>query len=294
MRNRSTKANGFKASPFRRLTRADLPTFDREAKSLVLAAMNIGCVGRISTKGHCILHNNTGGTASVPPNLTSQNRTAQNARADVRRLMAEHHADVPSSDSAQEPRPARETTVAQAFIQYSAEFTAWFDAREDSFPADTPLKVTFDESGRPLFEVIRAAEAKNEAESTPQTREFGYEACRRPFTTAAALGSHRRVHRDHTSSIPPADNADITPATPQKAKHDMPAPTHRTAPDDAAEQPDDPAAVLQRVREALGHDPRITQFEARVAELETEVAQQRQRADEAQARLALIHEAFHA
>lgn len=154
MRNRSTKTNGFKAQSFRRLTRADLPTFDQEAKSLILAAMDIGCIGRISSKGHCILHNNTGGTASVPPNLTSQNRTAQNARADMRRLMVEHHAEVPSSDSTQGPSPAQESTVAQAFIQYSTAFTAWFDAQECSLPADALLKVTFDESGQPLFEVM--------------------------------------------------------------------------------------------------------------------------------------------
>ncbi|WP_329142825.1 hypothetical protein OIU91_04205 [Streptomyces sp. NBC_01456] len=95
--------------------------------------------------------------------------------------------------------------------------------------------MTFDESGQPLFEVIRAAEAETEAESTPQA-----------------------------------------------------------APVDAAEQSDEKVAVLQRVRETLGPDPRVTQLEARVAELETEVAQQKQRADEANARLTLIHEAFHA
>ncbi|MFG3403724.1 hypothetical protein [Streptomyces sp. NPDC048142] len=155
MRNRSTKTNGFKAPSFRRLTRADLPTFDQEAKSLILAAMDIGCVGRISSKGHCILHNNTGGTASVPPNLTSQNRTAQNARADMRRLMAEHHAEVPSSDSTQGPRPAQEITVAQAFIQHSTTFAAWFDAQDGSLPADASLKVTFDEFDQPLFEIMR-------------------------------------------------------------------------------------------------------------------------------------------
>lgn len=224
MRNRSTKMNGSKVPAFRRLTRADLPTFDQEAKSLILGAMDIGCVGRISSKGHCILHNNTGGTASVPPNLTSQNRTAQNARADMRRLMAEHHVDVPSSDSTQEPRPAQEITVAQGFIQHSTAFTAWFDAQEGSLPADTPLKVTFDESDQPHFEVIRAAEAETEAESTPQARDFRYGVCRQPFSTVAALGSHRRVHRDRAASVPATRTvSDTTPETPQKAKHDMPA-----------------------------------------------------------------------
>lgn len=47
----------------------------------------------------------------------------------MRRLMAEHHAEVPSSDSTQEPRLAQEITVAQAFIQHNTAFTAWFDAQ---------------------------------------------------------------------------------------------------------------------------------------------------------------------
>lgn len=136
----------------------------------------------------------------------------------MRRLMAEHHAEVPSSDSTQEPRPAQEITVAQAFIQHSTAFTTWFDAQEGSLPADTPLKVTFDESGHALFEVIRVAEAETEAEYTPQAREFRYEVCQRPFSTAAALGSRRRVHLDRAASVPATrTNSDITPEAPQKA-----------------------------------------------------------------------------
>ncbi|MGW6602887.1 hypothetical protein [Streptomyces sp. NPDC055036] len=82
--------------------------------------------------------------------------------------MAEHHAEAPSSDFTQEPRAAPESTVGKAFVQHSTAFTAWSDAQEGSLPADTPLKVTFDEAGQPLFEVISAAEAETEAEYTPQ------------------------------------------------------------------------------------------------------------------------------
>ncbi|MFK0154165.1 hypothetical protein ACIQVK_19090 [Streptomyces sp. NPDC090493] len=120
-------------------------------------------------------------------------------------------------------------------------------------------------------------------------------ACWMNCSMAAALGSHRWVHRDHTSSTPPARaSADITPETPQKAKHDMPAPMHQRAPVDAAEQRDDLVAMPQHVREALGPDSHVTHLEARAAEFEAEVAHQKQGADEAHARLALIQEAFHA
>ncbi|MFJ2420678.1 hypothetical protein [Streptomyces brevispora] len=285
--------NGFKAPAFRRLTRADLPTFDQEAKDLILKAMGIGCVGRISSKGHCILHSNTGGTTSIPPNLTSQNRTAQNARAGIRRLMAEHRTAAPLPGSAPEPRPVQKITVAEAFLQHSKAFTAWFDAREGSLPAEALLRVTFDASDQPQFEVISTPEI--ELEPAPQPGEFRCEICQRLCGTAAGLGSHRRVHRDQTASTPRAGHgSDIDQTTPQKATHDMPAPTHQTAPTDTAGRVEDPVAVLHRVREALGPDPRVTQLEARVAELQTEVTQQKQRADEASARLALIQEAFHA
>ncbi|MFE7114086.1 hypothetical protein ACFU99_01495 [Streptomyces sp. NPDC057654] len=296
MGNRSTRINGFNGPPFRRLTGADIPpAFDQEAKNLILAAMDIGCMGRISSKGHCILHNNADGTASVPPKLAQQNRTSQNTRANVRRLMNGHHAERPSSNSTPEPRPAQEITVAQAFLQHSTAFTVWFDAQGGSLPADTPLRVTFGESGQPLFEVVRTAGTAAEAASTLQEREPGCGARRRPFSTAAAADPRRRVHRDRAASVPTTTtDSDITPGTPQKAKYDMPAPTHRTAPAGTAEQPDDPMAVLQNVREALGPDPRVTQLEARVAGLETEAARQKQRADEAHARLALIREALHA
>lgn len=137
MRNRSTKVNGPMAPAFRRLIRADLPTFDQAAKSLILGAVDIGCMGRISSKGHC-------------------------------------------------------TT---------------------------------------------------------------------PFSTAVALDSPRRVQSDRAASVPATRTvSDTTPETPRKAKHDIPAPAHQTAPVGAAKQPDDPVAVLQRVREALGPDPRVHNF----------------------------------
>ncbi|NUQ96166.1 MAG: hypothetical protein HOY79_06235 [Streptomyces sp.] len=132
--------------------------------------------------------------------------------------MAEHHAQVPSSDSTQEPRPAQEITVAQAFIQHSTAFTTRFDAQEGSLPADTPLTVTFDESGQALFEVIRATEAATESQYRPQAGEFRYEVCQRPFSTAAALGSRRRVHLDRAASVPATrTHSDITPEAPQQA-----------------------------------------------------------------------------
>ncbi|MEV7952941.1 hypothetical protein [Streptomyces sp. NPDC088141] len=222
--------------------------------------------------------------------------------------------------------------MAQAFLKHSRAFTTWFDAREDSLPAEALLRVTFDAADQPRFEVIRMPDAEPlllkqkldtplrmlardesgkslsrvfqipetgtgiaEPEPVTQPREFRCEVCKRLCGTAVGLGSHRRVHRDQTPPDPSTKHgSDIDQTTPQKATHDMPALTHQTAPTDTAGRVEDPVAVLHRVREALGPDPRVTQLEARVAELQTEVMQQKQRADEASARLALIQGAFHA
>ncbi|MEU6263692.1 hypothetical protein [Saccharopolyspora shandongensis] len=235
MKNRSTKTNGFKTPSFRRLTGADLITFDREAKELILEAMEIGCLGRISSKGHCILRNNAGGTASVQPNLTSANRTAQNARADMRRLMAGHRHDTEPSASRPTPRQAHRMTVSQAFVEHSAAFSRWFDGLPGGLPADQLLNVTFDKTGQPVFETVQtSADAQVEAVVEPET------------TTRKGVAT------------------------------------------------DDPEKVPQRVRAALGEDHRIARLESRITELEAALAREKQRADEAQVRLSLIQEAFHA
>ncbi|MGI8306992.1 hypothetical protein [Saccharopolyspora hattusasensis] len=272
MKNRSTKTNRFRSPSFRRLTGTDLITFDREAKDLIREAMEIGCLGRISAKGHCILRNNAGGTASVPPNLTSANRTAQNVRADMRRLLAGHRHDMEPSASRRTPRQAQRMTVSQAFVEYSAAFSRWFDGLPGGLPADQLLNVTFDKAGQPVFETVQtSADAQVEAVLEPETtiRE----------KMAGTPDSHQWVH--HLTIAPEQEtNADISAAAqPINA---------------SAVATDDPEKVLQRVRTALGEDPRIARLENRITELEAALAREKQRADEAQVRLSLIQEAFHA
>lgn len=83
-----TKLNGAGAKSFVQLTRKDLSGFDKRAQDLIMDAIDHGCIGRVSAKGHCILRNSSGESAAVPRNMSSPNRTAQNSRAQVRRLLA--------------------------------------------------------------------------------------------------------------------------------------------------------------------------------------------------------------
>jgi hypothetical protein len=68
------------------VTKQDLKGFDRESTDLILDAQEKGASVRISNRGHAILYGPNGTSASVPPNLRSANRSAQNTRAGVARL----------------------------------------------------------------------------------------------------------------------------------------------------------------------------------------------------------------
>jgi hypothetical protein len=68
------------------VTRQDLKGFDRESTDLILGAQGKGARVRISNRGHAILYGPNGTSTSVPPNLKSGNRSAQNTRAGVARL----------------------------------------------------------------------------------------------------------------------------------------------------------------------------------------------------------------
>lgn len=279
MTNRVTKGNGAGSSAFRRLTRADLVTFDREAKDLILEAMEVGCLGRVSAKGHAILRNNTGGTTSVPRNMTAPNRSAQNARADMRRLLAEHHPVLEKPTSTRVPRRAQQMTVAQAFVEHGAAFSRWFDALPAGLRADQVLKVSFEEADAPSFEPVPTAEHD-------------------PATHPAPSPTRESPRRDRRTSHPKT-TPETTPETGREAEADM-----STEAQPVAREPDPisaaaPAAetreeIVQRVRAVPGVDSRLAVLEAKVAALETALAKQRQRTEEVQTQLGLIQEASQA
>lgn len=91
----------------------------------------------------------------------------------------------------------------------------------------------------------------------------------------------------------------IAPEPGQEAEDDMTAEAKEDLPfatpiPDAAVGDASAEAVLERVRTALGEDPRVTALQRRIVGLEAELAAQTRRADDAEVRLGLIREAFHA
>ncbi|WP_424863019.1 C2H2-type zinc finger protein [Streptomyces sp. MMS24-I29] len=310
MTKRVSRTNAPQPADLRRLTRSDLTAFDQEAKDLILEAMAIGCLGRVSSKGHCILRNNTGGSAAVPRSMPSSNRSAQNTRSDMRRLMAEHRRTGQPAASSRTPRTTpspRRITVAQAFIEYGVAFSRWFDGLPSGLSADQLLDVVIGADGQPAFGVVETgsevgAETETEvvtepvpgpaqapagatagpAGAVPDPAEHVCPVCGKTCRSPAALGSHLRMHR--------TSRPITTPGPGQKAEPDVPAATQ------PAETPavDSPEEVLRRIRAALGEDPRIALLQGRVAELEAQLTKESKRADEAQARLALVQEAMNA
>lgn len=68
------------------LTKADLGSFDKEAVKHVTRAVELGWVGRVSSKGHCImLAPDKETTMRVPPIMDAPGHGARNARAALRR-----------------------------------------------------------------------------------------------------------------------------------------------------------------------------------------------------------------
>jgi hypothetical protein len=276
MSGRVTKGNGQATSAFRQLTRADLGTFDREATELVLEAMRAGCVGRVSSRGHAILRNNAGGSVSVPRNMTSPNRTAQNARADMKRLLGGHRADHAVSAADRRPRGKRQMTVAVAFVEHPAAFSRWFDAQPEGLPADQLIEVSFDGAGEPAFQAVPVdAPAQPDAPEQDQPE------------PATARPTRRRGHL----MLAPEPGQEAEDDMTAEAKEDLP---FATPIPDAAVGDASAEAVLERVRTALGEDPRVTALQRRIVGLEAELAAQTRRADDAEVRLGLIREAFHA
>lgn len=101
---------------FKTLTLRDLRNFDEEPRALILDAMEAGCTGRISSKGHAILRNAGGGTMSVSRDMSLANRSAQNTRA-AYKTFAEQHAEAYVAPFDAKPSPLlRETRIGRDAI----------------------------------------------------------------------------------------------------------------------------------------------------------------------------------
>lgn len=70
---------------WRKLTKADLKSVDKEMAGLILKAMEVeGCVGRRTTKGHPAVKYN--GQTAIFSGTASDHRSTKNGRAQLKRM----------------------------------------------------------------------------------------------------------------------------------------------------------------------------------------------------------------
>ncbi|NKY96577.1 hypothetical protein [Nocardiopsis alborubida] len=307
---------------FGQLTHRDLKAFDQRAARLVLDAIDAGCTGRVSSKGHAILRNNAGQTASVPPTSTSPNRSAQNAEADIKRLLEGHAA---RSEPSSLPVPfASPITVVEAFAAHGMAFSNWMDAQDGLGPHDK-IEVSPGPDGSPLFARLSASGSTpvkaptadldqperpdvlgtpNKADAsapgeTPGTEEVVFSVAE----VAEANAVCGRTVRNRLRAVGGRGEDGRYRATPTKLRRaglDVPfdgreRPVAQTVNpqgdaafglDDQSALPADAAEVLGRIRSLLGEDPRIQVLEAQNKALSDEVAAQERRAVTAEERCA--------
>jgi hypothetical protein len=163
-----------------RTTASELKTFDQEAKDLIMGLEAIGCRVRVSRKGHAIIANDVGMTCSVSRNMTSPNRSAQNVRAEVKKIREAQLAHL-ASEQVKSKHPLTgepqevELTLAQALHApgFAAALGKWMD--ENPSPPDTQIKVRFTDDRVLSIEALDVAEPQKEqimaAKPTPTPKD---------------------------------------------------------------------------------------------------------------------------
>jgi hypothetical protein len=267
---------GAKTHTWGTLTRQDLRGFDEDQTKAILYAMDNGGVARLSSNGHCIIRNDQGQTMSV--SRSAGGRRKQNVAADLCRLFG-----APTTDP-----PPRAQAQANGHSDPSRVTTQGMEADEVLACPAKGCEVTF------VTEGARYTHVTTHHWQCPQ------EGCGFVGRNAQSANLHHiRVHR----GINPAKGRTKKPADAERAREPAPTPAlvttmlrreaeasvaldGETQPVSTGPDPHRPEAVLARVREALGEDPRVPQLRAEVDRLTRE-------RDDALAQLSLVREALH-
>lgn len=183
------------AITYRRLMREDVVNFDKEATALVLWAGEYGWVGRISSKGHAIMHAPDGETSMSISRESLRGRSGRNQFAKFERWRKQ-----------QEPDYVPDTSLASAFQEavekrehpddHKHRLSTELDAGALSAPMTGESEA--EESQMPVSEapseqkrlVIKGGKQWSTADDEP----FTCSDCGKSFASGKGLGGHRRVH----------------------------------------------------------------------------------------------------
>lgn len=283
------KPNGWK-----RLFRTDLKTFDDRATELVLAAMDRGAMGRISSKGHAILRGPDGQTMSVSRNTGSGNRGRQNMEAEFVRIFGPLEVRalpraVGDSVSIEHPLvPTRETVmIACPLDSCDAEFVTegarYTHVQREHFPCKEPgCQRVFDNATKASghFNVTHGRKVWQDEPAECKDCDW--------TGTRAGLGGHRaQAHGNGNRRVKAKPEA--KPEVPQKSA------SSDSAPPVQAKAPSKDSFRLAMEALAQAHDEALARAKAdRVHELEARVSELEAKNSELEARLALLKEALNA
>lgn len=309
---------------FGQLTRRDLQGFDQRATRLILEAIDAGCTGRVSSKGHAILRNSAGQTAGVPPTSISLNRSGQNAAADIKRLLQGHAA---RSEALPPPATfASPITVVEALATHGMTFSNWMGTQDGLCP-DDEIEVAPSPDGSPLFARLSTSDQRPVEAPTADLDESeseGLSVRGAPTDVDAPPPGETSGTEEEVYSV--TEVAEANAVTDKTVRNRLRAVGGRgedgryratpswlrraglKVPCDQSALPADAAEILGRIRSLLGEDPRVQILETEKRALSDEVVEQKRRAVAAEgrcaelekelrdirARLALVKEAFEA
>lgn len=285
---------------YRQLTRGELTDFDREAKDMILDAMQAGVLGNISKRSHAILRNATGHTVAIPRRMTSPNRSAQNSRADYKRFMRAHTEFIeahrpPTEQTVETEAPLPEVTpeLQETDLWFCNLCNAYAGQDQQTHLQEVhPHHTICEECGKAVKKQGIYLHRRMAHSMTPEDRRANYEKgkAKRAATVARKKAEAQKAKEKAKEKArliaemePEPIEAAEEPTTPE------PAPADQVV-DRLAEANE----TLNMIRSVLGKDPRVAELEQQIVVLTEERDAAIKHNQDLEAKLALLREAFDA
>lgn len=268
-----------------RLTRADLRNFDDRSKDLIIRAMEMGAVARITNKGHCIIKAPNGALVTVSGGLSKPNRSRNNTEAEFARAFPnisvalareapermKQEVEEALVDRGEDPTlecPAKgcEAVFVTEGARYSHIEKQHYKCKEEGCnhvapsPRSLAGHVSIIHRGNKPWEHAGAA-SKAAAEARRAVTPTPTPVAPRPVTPVDVAQRAQRAAADDKSAAVLAKRLTAQPTLPLEPVQG------------------DPSEVLAKIRCLLGEDPRVQQLQmeldaarARIADLEAKLA----------------------
>lgn len=264
------------------LTREDLRDFDGYSTKAVLTAVERGAVGRRSSRGHIILRSPDGRTMSVS---RSSNKSKHVVRQQLDRLFPEPPPP-PKEEPVTIPANMRPANSATNPPRPGVWLACPVKGCGRTFPTEGGRYSHIDKEHERCKEEGCDAVSMNRIGAATHHR-LAHEGWKPRKGTGKAAAQEAPAHQEGAvPDLPTEATGDAVTASAPDADPPTPPQEHKPQQGDAA--------TLQSIRKLLGPDPRVANLETELAATRRQLAEARQRASDAEARLALMREALEA